>query len=51
MVVSEQIDAMRALGTDPVRKLVAPRILALIITLPLWHSISYSRSCRSIYGR
>src|SRR5262249_13884719 len=35
MVVSEQIDAMRALGTDPVRKLVAPRILALLITLPL----------------
>jgi len=35
MVVSEQIDAMRALGTDPTRKLVAPRILALIITLPL----------------
>jgi phospholipid/cholesterol/gamma-HCH transport system permease protein len=35
MVVSEQIDAMRALGTDPDRKLVAPRILALIITLPL----------------
>jgi phospholipid/cholesterol/gamma-HCH transport system permease protein len=35
MVVSEQIDAMRSLGTDPIRKLVAPRILALIITLPL----------------
>src|ERR1051325_8471109 len=35
MVVSEQIDAMRALGTDPIRKLVAPRIVALIITLPL----------------
>ena len=35
MVVSEQIDAMRALGTDPIRKLVAPRIFALIITLPL----------------
>jgi len=35
MVVSEQIDAIRALGTDPIRKLVAPRILALIITLPL----------------
>src|SRR4026207_2480409 len=35
MVVSEQIDAMRALGTDPTRKLVAPRIIALIITLPL----------------
>src|SRR5215210_395852 len=35
MSVSQQIDAMRALGTDPVRKLVAPRLLALIITLPL----------------
>src|SRR5437764_2755442 len=35
MVVSEQIDAMRALGTDPIRKLVAPRLLALIVTLPL----------------
>jgi len=35
MVVSQQIDAMRALGTSPVRKLVTPRILALIFTLPL----------------
>lgn len=35
MTVSQQIDAMRALGTDPTRKLVTPRIIALIITLPL----------------
>jgi len=35
MVVSQQIDAMRALGTDPVRKLVAPRLIALVVTLPL----------------
>lgn len=35
MVVSQQIDAMRALGTDPNRKLVAPRIIALIMMLPL----------------
>lgn len=35
MVVSQQIDAMRALGTDPNRKLVAPRLLALILMLPL----------------
>jgi len=35
MVVSQQIDAMRALGTDPVRKLVAPRLIALLISLPL----------------
>jgi phospholipid/cholesterol/gamma-HCH transport system permease protein len=35
MVVSQQIDAMRALGTDPIRKLVSPRIMALIFMLPL----------------
>ena len=35
MVVSQQIDAMRALGTDPIRKLVAPRMWALLISLPL----------------
>ncbi len=35
MVVSEQIAAMRALGTDPLRKLVAPRIIALLVSLPL----------------
>ncbi len=35
MVVSQQIDAMRALGTSPVRKLVTPRIIALTLALPL----------------
>lgn len=35
MTVSQQIDAMRALGTDPIRKLVAPRIIALLVALPL----------------
>jgi phospholipid/cholesterol/gamma-HCH transport system permease protein len=35
MVVSQQIDAMRALGTDPIRKLVSPRLFALIFMLPL----------------
>src|SRR5438067_8501382 len=35
MVVSEQVDAMRALGTDPVKKLVAPRLVALVTMLPL----------------
>ncbi|MBX3292647.1 MAG: ABC transporter permease [Acidobacteria bacterium] len=35
MVVSQQIDAMRALGTSPVRKLVTPRVAALVVTLPL----------------
>ncbi len=35
MLVSEQIDAMRALGTDPLRKLVVPRVVATVLTLPL----------------
>lgn len=33
MMVTEQIDAMRALGTDPVKKLVTPRILSTIFML------------------
>jgi phospholipid/cholesterol/gamma-HCH transport system permease protein len=35
MTASQQIDAMRALGTDPIKKLVAPRLVALMLTLPL----------------
>jgi len=33
MVVTEQIDAMRALGTDPVKKLVTPRVIATVFML------------------
>jgi len=33
MVVTEQIDAMRALGTDPMKKLVTPRIVASVFML------------------
>ena len=33
MKVSEQIDAMRALGTDPIRKLVTPRLIATVVML------------------
>jgi phospholipid/cholesterol/gamma-HCH transport system permease protein len=35
MRVTEQIDAMRALGTDPIQKLVTPRLIALAVVLPL----------------
>jgi len=35
MAVTEQIDAIRALGANPVRKLVVPRVLAMVIALPL----------------
>jgi phospholipid/cholesterol/gamma-HCH transport system permease protein len=31
MKVNEQIDAMRALGTDPTKKLVTPRVIATVI--------------------
>lgn len=33
MVVTEQIDAMRALGVDPIRKLVTPRIFSCVTML------------------
>jgi phospholipid/cholesterol/gamma-HCH transport system permease protein len=33
MMVTEQIDAMRALGTDPLKKLVTPRLFATIFML------------------
>lgn len=33
MVVTEQIDAMRALGTDPMRKLVTPRVISTVTML------------------
>src|ERR1700682_4624915 len=33
MKVTEQIDAMRALGTDPIRKLVTPRLIATVFMM------------------
>ncbi|MEC9369604.1 MAG: MlaE family lipid ABC transporter permease subunit [Pseudomonadota bacterium] len=35
MKMREEIDAMRTLGIDPMETLVAPRVLALIVVLPL----------------
>jgi phospholipid/cholesterol/gamma-HCH transport system permease protein len=35
MTVTEQVDAVRALGADPLKKLVLPRLLASIIVMPL----------------
>jgi phospholipid/cholesterol/gamma-HCH transport system permease protein len=34
-VVTEQIEALQALGLSPVRMLVVPRLLAMIVMLPL----------------
>ena len=35
MVVTEQVEALEALGLSPVRMLVVPRLLAMVITLPM----------------
>jgi phospholipid/cholesterol/gamma-HCH transport system permease protein len=35
MVVTDQINALRTLGTDPVRKLVVPRVLAGVLMTPV----------------
>jgi phospholipid/cholesterol/gamma-HCH transport system permease protein len=40
MVVTEQIDAMRALGTDPMKKLVTPRVIATVLMLFLLTVVS-----------
>lgn len=35
MAVTEQVDALRALAANPVRKLVVPRVAALVLALPM----------------
>ncbi len=35
MKVTQQIDALRALGTSPIQRIVIPRVLACMIALPL----------------
>lgn len=40
MRATEQIDALRTLSTDPFRYLVAPRLLAAVLTLPLLTTVA-----------
>jgi phospholipid/cholesterol/gamma-HCH transport system permease protein len=40
MNVTEQIDALRSMGADPVKKLVFPRTVAFVIVLPLLTTLS-----------
>jgi len=35
MKVTQQIDAIRALGTDPIKRIVVPRLLASLVALPI----------------
>lgn len=41
MNVTQQVDAIRALGTSPIRVLVVPRFWALVISLPLLSALSF----------
>jgi phospholipid/cholesterol/gamma-HCH transport system permease protein len=47
MLVTEQVDAMRGLGIDPIRKLVTPRVLATVLILPLLVAIG---DCAGMFG-
>jgi phospholipid/cholesterol/gamma-HCH transport system permease protein len=40
MAVTDQLNALRALGTDPIRKLAVPRVLAGVIMVPILTVIS-----------
>lgn len=40
MAVNEQIDAIRALGADPVQRLIVPRVLAATLVLPLLTAVA-----------
>jgi phospholipid/cholesterol/gamma-HCH transport system permease protein len=40
MAVTEQIDAVRSLGADPIKRLVVPRVLATMFVLPLLGTIA-----------
>lgn len=47
MAVAEQVNALRALGTDPVRKLVVPRVLAGTLMCPILTTVS---ACLGVVG-
>lgn len=42
MNVTQQVDAIRALGTSPIRVLVVPRFWSLVISLPLLSALSFA---------
>jgi len=47
MVVTDQVDAIRGFGIDPVRKLMTPRVLATVIVLPLLVAVG---DCSGLLG-
>jgi phospholipid/cholesterol/gamma-HCH transport system permease protein len=47
MKMREEIDALRVMGLDPIEVLIAPRILALVIGLPL---LTFVSSIAALFG-
>ena len=47
MVVTEQVDAIRVFGIDPIRRLVTPRVLATVLVLPLLVAVG---DCAGLLG-
>jgi len=47
MKMREEIDALRTMGVDPVETLLLPRVIALVIALPL---LSFLGSMAALYG-
>src|SRR5579864_2448018 len=47
MVVTEQVDAMRGLGIDPIRRLMTPRVFATVLVLPLLVAVG---DCAGLFG-
>lgn len=47
MNVTQQIDAIRALGTDPIKRIVIPRLLAMLLVAPM---LTILADITGIYG-
>lgn len=47
MVVTEQVEAIRVFGIDPIRRLMTPRVLATVLVLPLLVAVG---DCAGLFG-
>jgi phospholipid/cholesterol/gamma-HCH transport system permease protein len=47
MMVTEQVDAIRVFGIDPIRRLMTPRVLATVLVLPLLVAVG---DCAGLIG-
>ena len=47
MKMREEIDALRTMGLDPVEVLMLPRVLALVVALPI---LAFFGSLAALYG-